>query len=222
MFWHLLFAHYIGDYLLQTNWIAANKKRWSVLMLHIGIHLAVMLVVSGSARLVIWPFLLVLAAFHLSLDALKNIVADCWPDWIVLPYLVDQGLHCLSIAGIAAWIHRSTSSLTPLFDARLAIYGTGLLLTTYVWFISERVLFQRNPAYMRELIDQRWSRIMIRAIAWGSLLWLTTPTPLLAGSLAATIHWPYISGQHARRALLTDLLVVLTTLILVQLGLSGA
>lgn len=38
----ILLAHLIGDYLLQNDWIAMQKtKRWTVAMLHGGIHAVV-------------------------------------------------------------------------------------------------------------------------------------------------------------------------------------
>jgi hypothetical protein len=221
MFWQLIFAHFLADYPLQSNWIAANKHKFPVLALHAGTHLATMLAVSGSAWREIWPFLLTLTAVHMSIDALKIRFTKRRPEWVTLPYLADQGLHYLTIAGIAWWMQQSHGALSALIDARLAIIGTGLLLTTHVSFISERVLAVRNPAYVQEVIRQRWPRSVARAFLWGSLVWLSSPPALLVAVPVFMSQWPYFSGKFARRALLTDLLVVIVTLLWVQWGLGA-
>jgi hypothetical protein len=216
MFWHLLFAHFLADYPLQSNWIATNKNKFPVLALHAGTHLVTMLVLSGSAWREIWPFLLLLSTVHMGIDKLKISFTSRRPDWITLPYLVDQGLHYLTLAGFAWWIQQSRGSLAPLLDARLAIFGTGLLLTTHVSFISERVLAQRDPAYIQEVIKQRWPRSLARTFLWGGLVWLVTPQALLASGLAIRGDWPYFSGKFARRALLVDFVVVIVAFLWVQ------
>lgn len=216
MFWNLLFAHFLADYPLQSNWIAGNKNKFPVLALHASIHLLTMLAVSGSAWRQIWPFLLLLAFVHFSIDALKIRLTSRRPDWITLPYLADQGLHYLTIAGMAWWIQQNHTGLSLLIDARLAIFSTGFLLATHVSFISERVLVQRNPLYMEEVLNQRWSRCVVRAFLWGSLVWLITPQAGTAIVAAIGLHWPYLSGKYARRALLTDLLVVIIAVLWVQ------
>lgn len=220
MFWHFLLAHFLADYPLQSNWMAAHKNRIPVLVLHTGIHLVIYLVVSGPTAREIWPFLLLLVGIHFAIDALKISVSTRWPDWITIPYLADQGLHYLTLTGIDYWIRQTRGTIDPLFDPRWAIIATGLLLTTYVWFISEKVLFQRDQTYLKEVIDQRWSRLFFRAAIWGGLLWLAAPQPILTGLTAAGIHWPYVSGQHTRRALLTDIIVVISMSIWVQWALG--
>jgi hypothetical protein len=216
MFWNLLFAHFLADYPLQSNWIAANKNKFPVLALHAGIHLFTMLAVSGLAWRQIWPFLFLLAIIHFSIDASKISFTSRRPDWITVPYLADQGLHYLTIAGVAWWIQQSHTGLSVLIDARLAIFSTGFLLATHVSFISERVLAQRNPAYVEEVLRQRWPRCAVRAFLWGSLVWLITPQALLVTAAAIGLHWPYLSGKYARRALLTDLLIVIIAVLWVQ------
>ena len=39
----LLMAHFVGDFICQTDWMALNKsKRWDALALHVGVYSAVL------------------------------------------------------------------------------------------------------------------------------------------------------------------------------------
>ena len=93
----LLLAHLLADYPLQTNWMVQAKRTWPGLTLHVGIHLAVMLVLTAPSFAQSWPFLLMLAALHFAIDSLKNILACRRPHWVTGPYLFDQFLHLLAI-----------------------------------------------------------------------------------------------------------------------------
>ena len=158
-----------------------------MLLLHTGIHLGTMLVILNPAAGAIWPLLL-LAAIHLGIDTLKNFISARRRNWVNFLYLADQGLHLLSIAGMAFYIEQSGAVLITLFDPRLAILATGLLLTTYVWFISERILARQDAAYVEEVISQRWSRMAARALLWVGLMLLITPRNLL--SIGLNQHSP--------------------------------
>lgn len=90
----LLFAHALADFVLQTGWIAANKRRAPVLLLHGAIVLAAAQAATG--RIDAWE-LLALAALHIAIDAAKTRLAA--PG--LTAFLVDQGAHLVSLAGLA-------------------------------------------------------------------------------------------------------------------------
>ncbi len=144
MFWHLLLAHFLADYPLQPNWMAANKRRLPVLVLHVLIHLGTMLLLVGASRWRIWPFLLLLSSIHFIIDFGKLAFNAHKPDWVILPYLIDQILHYLSIAGISFWISQTLGNIALPFSPQLAVLITAYLLVTYVWYISERVMSYAN------------------------------------------------------------------------------
>ncbi|NKX46451.1 DUF3307 domain-containing protein [Roseicyclus persicicus] len=90
----LFLAHVLADYLLQTGWMVANKRRAAALGLHIGTVLAAMPLVL----LTLSPWFLVLAGLHLAIDLLKTFVMR--PG--LASYVLDQLLHLASIVLVAA------------------------------------------------------------------------------------------------------------------------
>ncbi len=206
LFWHLLLAHFIADYPLQTRWMVLNKQRLPILVLHVGIHFLVMLVLFG---LKLWPYILALAGIHFVIDFTKNMVNARRPEWVLMPYIVDQGIHYLTIWAVALWIGRTTGIATPPFSTEIAVYATGYLVATHVWFISERILAHTQPQYQEEVIAQAWPRMVIRASLLSLVLWLARGSPSETAMLMTVSMVPYIRSTHAWRALLTDVLVVL-------------
>jgi hypothetical protein len=208
MFWLLLLAHFLADYPLQTSWMAANKGRMPVLMLHASVHFIVMLLVTAPAWRKLWLILLLLAMIHFGIDLGKITLSNYRPHWVALPYLIDQLLHYLCLGATAWWITQKEGALTLSMDPRLAIIITGYLLVTYVSAISEKVLTTSQPEYRQELASGFWPRMAFRALLLTGLLGLQFPG--LEGHERAGLGaaLPYVSGRYARWALLTDLLVV--------------
>jgi len=215
MFWHLLLAHFLADYPLQPNWMAANKHRPLVLLLHVCIHLVVMLLVVGTSRQKLWPFLLLLASIHFIIDMGKIMLNARSPDWVILPYLIDQLLHYISIAGITYWIGRTITIAVLPFNSQLTIIAIAYLLVTYVWYISERVMTYAAPDYRQELVAQAWPRMFVRAIFLSGFLWFVRPRIIDQGNPAALIALPYVASRYGRRAILIDLLVAAGGLIFI-------
>ena len=211
MFWLLILAHFVADYPLQPGWLVQAKRRLPGLTFHVAIHLLLMFVVSIGRWRVAWPYLLILALIHFGLDFGKNQLALYKPTWIILPYLLDQVLHILSIGLIASWIdQRPGLALEAPLHSPAIIYSIGYLLATYVWFITERILVHANPAYRQEVNVQFWPRMVTRSALLTCLLLISNGW--LAALIASSLFpWPYLSGHYRRRALLTDIGVVLVT-----------
>lgn len=215
LFWHLLLAHFIADYPLQNRWMVINKQRLPILLLHVGIHLMVMLILF---EMKLWPYVLALAGIHFVIDYIKNMVNARWPEWILVPYIVDQCIHYVTIWALALWITRTAGDVTLPFSTEVAVYATGYLVATHVWFISERILAHTQPQYQEEVIAQAWPRMAIRATLLSLVLWLARGEAPEAAMLMTVSLIPYIRSANAWRALLTDLLVVLFSGILVLWG----
>lgn len=215
MFWYLLFAHFVADYPLQTNWIARNKGRIGVLALHAAIHLVSMLVLLAESALQLWPYLLALTAVHFCIDYGKNLLRKARPQWVIGPYLFDQVLHYLAIGAITAWIASNGVLFTLPFHSSMVIYATGYIMVTIAWFISERLLTAHQPAYQKQVIEQFWSRMITRAamltifLLLGDKLFLSAPVIGMAALL------PYTESTTRRRAITTDLAVAFCTALLV-------
>ena len=90
----LLFAHVLADFVLQTRWIAENKRRLPVLALHGAIVLGLMQAALG--RVDAWE-LLAVAALHVAVDWAK---ARLDPGTLT-GFLADQGAHLAALAGLA-------------------------------------------------------------------------------------------------------------------------
>lgn len=221
MFWYLFLAHLIADYPLQTNRIVEAKKRWPGLTVHVVIHLVTMFIIVGAARWVIWPYLIALMIIHFGIDTSKNMISILRPKWVILPYLLDQAFHILSILFISNLIAQRLGSERLSSTSQWIIYAIGYLLVTYVWFITERVVTYGNKAYQSLVNKHAWSRMLGRAILCSGLLlgWNLSEGALL-WSLGLLLQWPYSSGEYWRRMLLTDFSVTLSVVIFIQLALS--
>lgn len=216
-FWMLVFAHLIADYPLQTTWMVENKRNGRGLIVHCFVHLLTVLALFGGNSRFLWPYALALAASHFVIDALKTAQGVRWPRWVVGPYLLDQAVHALVALLIARWIDAAHPDLILPFARNWLIVASGLLAATYVWHISERIIAWNQVDYRHEVITQMWPRMVTRALLFLVFLWLGSffhsPTPL------AAIFLPYRSGQHHRRALLTDIAVAATAALIVWLAL---
>ncbi len=90
----LLFAHVLADFVLQTAWINARKRRAPVMLLHGALVLLCAQAATGH-----WasPWLLALAAVHVIIDAIKI--------WQGLHhfrgFIADQAAHMVTIAAVA-------------------------------------------------------------------------------------------------------------------------
>jgi hypothetical protein len=92
----LLFAHVIADFVLQTGYIAGNKRRAPVLLLHGAIVLLAAQAALG--RVDLWE-LPALAALHALTDWLKARFA---PPGLAA-FLGDQCAHVAILAALAVW-----------------------------------------------------------------------------------------------------------------------
>jgi len=104
----LLVGHLVGDFLLQTDGMAKYKTQsWTWMLRHVGLYLAVMVIVLGvyslSTPVPLWVLglsLLFIAATHIVLDRrgftlawmrLIGITSDL--DWLII--VADQVFHLL-------------------------------------------------------------------------------------------------------------------------------
>lgn len=103
----LIAAHMMGDYVLQTNWLAANKtKRLDALVIHVLLYTLAFAIVLGFHSALVeyipWEnqlaFLSLLALFHGATDCRRWASPDPWPP---KPIMVDQSLHVLQIWALA-------------------------------------------------------------------------------------------------------------------------
>lgn len=104
LFLFLLCAHVLGDFLFQTDWIARNKRRFCILLLHVAIHGLLAWLVVGQWKL--WYLPLIVIIGHGFLDFIKRFLPDT-----ATTFMVDQILHVSLLWGVALFLHRTGCAL---------------------------------------------------------------------------------------------------------------
>lgn len=93
-------AHVVGDFLLQNEWMAMNKRKsfWACF-----VHVLVYLIPFLFSSLTWWQLLLI-GATHFLQDHtdfifwwMRNYKRVPQAHWGIIPLLVDQGFHLLAI-----------------------------------------------------------------------------------------------------------------------------
>lgn len=206
MFWRLLLAHFLGDYPLQPDWLNARKNKLGGLALHVSIHGLTSLVLLGLGRTEVWLPVATLVAIHFGMDWFRTRMTPFWGDRKSLAYVIDQIIHVTVIAGIAVWAARRVGSAAPFAVERWPIYATGLLLATYVWFISERIFSARDTRYLAMVNEQLWPRMLVRGALFSLLLVIGTLL-FKPGVAMLALGVPYRSRDFGRKTLLIDIAV---------------
>lgn len=134
----LLFAHVLADFVLQNNWMVANKRKPQVLLLHGVIVLVALQITVGSVTA--WP-LLALAVAHIGIDIIKVFGVRGAPLW---PFLGDQAAHIVTLVVTAvlfptlwqdglwatvSWLPAVMTVLSGLIlTTRAGAFGIGFLM----------------------------------------------------------------------------------------------
>ena len=127
----LLLSHLVGDYLLQTAWLAKNKRKsfW-VLLLHVLIYSAATYVLVGVWTA--WQVPLVMFGSHLLIDWLRGRLKKDRFGF----FLLDQALHLATLGlqlGLVLLPVGKTSywfMLAPEAARNIAVYACAFLLLT--------------------------------------------------------------------------------------------
>lgn len=121
----LLLAHMLADFVLQTDWMVANKTRAPAILAHGAVVLATTLACMGSLSPALW----FLALAHLGVDLIKTHSGRRG-----LPaFIADQAAHLALIAAVAAlsadlW-SRGAWAGTPALPALMAVLAGAILAT---------------------------------------------------------------------------------------------
>jgi hypothetical protein len=131
VFWIILLSlacsHVMADFLLQTDWMAANKRRFSIILGHSWLHGTLAWLLCGAWLL--WVVPAVVFVTHAAIDVGKSY----WRHKTLGLFLVDQGAHA-GILIVLAWrLSLNPPSLFWLdfggtFTVKALILGTGVLL----------------------------------------------------------------------------------------------
>ena len=121
----LLLAHVLADFIFQSNWMVANKRRLWVMLAHIAMVGGTAIALTGALH----PVLLALTLAHLGIDLVKTFARPRG----ITPFLADQAAHILTL-GLAAFAAPglwSTGIWAPItaLPALMALTA-GLIVTT--------------------------------------------------------------------------------------------
>ncbi len=98
----IIACHMVGDYLTQTDWMAARKfLDWRPRLAHVAVYTAGFAFVPLQAHLPLRQallFLLVVGVPHFVVDCRRWASAEIWP---LKPVMVDQSLHIAFLAATA-------------------------------------------------------------------------------------------------------------------------
>jgi hypothetical protein len=163
------------------------------------------------------PWLVVLALVHWVIDFGKNGINRAYPGLVLPAYVVDQLFHLTSIIVISLAIESRTGISPFALKPGWLILAIIYLSTTFVWYISERILVSRDRAYRDRVIEYAWPRMLARTILLTAMLGVSTILFPTTVSLAALAVFPYQADSQGMRALITDIVVCLCGLLLIQL-----
>jgi hypothetical protein len=102
MFYRLMAAHLVADFVFQTRWLVQRKHTPGGLALHIAILGMTIATVGADQLAAWWPWLLAIVAAHAAIDWAKVRLQPRLRLAPILPFLADQAAHMLSIVVVIA------------------------------------------------------------------------------------------------------------------------
>lgn len=110
IFWKILLAHVLTDFVFQPDPLAENKEKVTVLFVHSLIFFFLSIVIllpTFSYQAII--ALALLASFHGFIDYSKNLIQKRTGKSLWLYFLGDQALHVLGIGGVIFFLDKASS-----------------------------------------------------------------------------------------------------------------
>ena len=122
IFWKILLAHVLTDFIFQPEQLAENKERVTVLLVHglIFFLLSMVLFLPAFSYQTIIALVL-LASFHGFVDYSKNLIQKRTGKSLWLYFLGDQALHVLGIGVVVFFLDKA--SLNVWVDALLPYWS---------------------------------------------------------------------------------------------------
>ncbi|GAA4820348.1 membrane protein [Marinicella pacifica] len=150
----LIFAHLLGDFLLQPRtWVREKEHHkllsWRLYM-HVLVHGILVLLVMGSLQY--WLLALVIMALHFLIDMLKLYAQNesSRTRW----FIIDQSLHIIGIVVLWFIWFKPTINFAAWFNSQsLWLYATALLFLTFVAGVVVQILMSRWTEALNDLQD---------------------------------------------------------------------
>lgn len=150
----LLFAHVLADFVFQTKWIAENKLRPQVLLLH-GL-IVLLLAAAATGRIDAWQ-IGVLALVHIAIDWAKGTFA---PDGLT-GFVADQTAHLVTLGAL--------SVLVPSLFAE-GLWSDLTFLPALMTLAAGLILATRAGGFAVGLLMQPWAEDVPKGLTNGGKL----------------------------------------------------
>ncbi len=135
----LFLAHFIGDFLFQSDaWVHDKKEkkiRSKYLYWHIGIHLVALLILLQFQLI---PAVLIIVISHFAIDVLKIYLSNAQNSRLL--FIIDQIAHILVLIGVAYYYAPFTIDLDVIYAPKVVLFVTFLILVTYVLSVIIKLL----------------------------------------------------------------------------------
>lgn len=189
LFFYLLFAHLVSDYLLQPDYLVdwKNNSKWGLIthsIIHFLSYLFVIYLYTGHYQVI--TLAVMLTIFHYVIDSIKALHDRKGKD-TVLSYWIDQGGHYLSILliTILVWqfngifVARSFSLenpfevlfFNPLFITYLSVVIFSTLTIEYSYY--KRRQREHEPALNKKSMIKR---LFIASLIYIGMLFALVPS----------------------------------------------
>ncbi len=135
LFYGLVLAHFIADYMQPAALVAWTKRTGRGLYVHVGIYTVLTAVVLYGYGGNLWlPVLFVMSLTHFLFDKLKYSLGDQAADHYLWAFLLDQAMHGVVIIAATAYLAQATAGQVdfPPFIRLSAPYIRALIGTTCV------------------------------------------------------------------------------------------
>lgn len=203
MLYLFLFAHLVADFVLQPYWLVLRKRRLDGLLIHCGIVLGCMLLLTLADQAIVRliPAMLVITMVHFAADWGKVHYGDRIPGPPIGPFLLDQLIHVTTLIAVLSVVRAPALvwgfEATPL--AHLALYGSAYITAAFAAPIG--VMIWLDPGFVNASLS---SGARLRGLLAGvSVVSLTIFGGLLA--LPATLAGLVLLARHPRSSHPLDL-----------------
>ena len=172
MFYRLMLAHLVGDFVLQNRWLVVRKRTPGGLALHIGPVGLAMVPVSWERLGEWWPWLLTILIVHGVTDGVKVRLEPRLRVPPIVPFVVDQVVHVVTIAVVAVLAEPVSLGRALVGGEPGWWIGSVYLMATFALSIA-LPLWLDPPSVMRRPLAPRLTMIaasaLVLTLAWRGL-----------------------------------------------------
>ncbi len=180
---HLVLAHLLADYVLQTDWLAQSKtsfvfrdkSSWGGLLLHGSMVWFVSLMVLPNYIDTIWPYITLIAVAHTLQDGLKSWISQKSAVHPFFPYAFDQLGHLILLIIIQNVIGDLLVPPPDQAEITVMLLSVGLIAVTrfyeVTWWANWQEMYKFFRTWWKWLYAERAGMLLLSAVN----LWILVP-----------------------------------------------